>query len=582
MGLLTDENRRACLRRALLPASRKVFVLVLLWAAVSMVALGQHLPPAAASQFRRAIEYMRAQQYEPAEQALRQLARRFPSHSDIEEALAIVLDLQGKIEDATPHFELAVKGNPASAQAHVNLGANYFRRGRLDAAQREFQAALKLRPDDATLHFNLGTLYLRQKKFQKALPHLEQAHQRQPEIFENSFQLALCYFFLRQHEKAGQLLDELAPRAGERGEFLLLRGLNQKALGRDDEARNSLRRALETIPSSSEVLATVGEMFFELGYYAEAIPLFERAHKQNPDSYEAAFNLARAYQGAGQFPQARAIAQETLARRPTADLHHLLGEVNEQLADYVEAVQHLQQAAELEPCERNLYDLGYEFLAHWSWDAAVAVFEKGLQRFPKSERLWLGIATAYYGQGDYNRAVESLLQATAIAPDNEMAYRLLIAAFPFSHGFAERVQQRLRQFETRHPDSSWANYCYALALWQNPDRPRTEPEVAKATRLLERAVSLAPDRAEANYQLGVLLSEQRQWSKAIPALEAAVRLKPDYVEAHYRLALAYQRVGKTEEAQAALARYVKLKEKQDSELDLRTSQTAKFVYSIKP
>jgi len=452
----------------------------------------------------------------------------------------------------------------------------------LGAAQKEFQAALRLRPDDPTVHFNLGTLYLRQQRFQKALPHLEQAHQRQPELFENSYQLALCHFFLRQHDKADKLLEDLISRAGERGEFFFLLGLNHKALGRDTEAQDALRRAFERMPSSPAVYASLGPMFFQLGLYAEAIPVLERAHERNPESYDAAYYLARAYQGAGQPEKARAAASRALEKSETANLHHLVGEVNEELGNYVEAVRHFHRAAELDPSEPHLFDLGYEFLVHWSWDAARTVFQKGLERFPKSGRLWLGMATAQYAQGDYNQAVESLLRATAAAPDNEMGFRQLIAIYPFARGSTEQVQQRLRQFQQRHPDNAWANYCYGLALWQTPDRRPTLAELAEATRLLRRAIALHPELAEAHYQLGVLLTERRQWRQATPALEAAVRLKPDYVEAHYRLALAYQRIGNSAQAQTMLARYEKLKTEEDSELDRRTAQTTKFIYSLKP
>lgn len=555
--------------------------LVLVGAVLLLPAFAQQLPPAAALRFRQAIEYLRAQQYPLAEQALNHLLREFPENADIHEALAIVLDLRGNVQEANTHFQHAVRLNPRSAQVRLNLGANYFRLGKLAAAETEFLEALKLRPNDPTIRFNLGTLYLRQQKFQEALPHLEHAQQRQPEIFENSYQLGLCYFFLRQHEKASKLLEALESHASQRAEYYFLLGLNSKALGRDAAAENAFRQALGRIPSSPEVYATLGPMFIQLGLYAEAITVFERAHELNPDSYEAAYYLVVAYHAAGQPEKARAIAQSALKRWERADLHHLLGEVNERLGSYVEAVNHFQRAVELEPSERNVFDLGYEFLVHWSWDAAFAVFQKGLELHPKSEWLWLGSATAYYAQGDYTRAIEAFLEATAAAPDNVIAYRLLVATYPLARGYSEAVQRRLRQFQKEHPDNPWANYCYALALWQTPDRRPSQAELTEATRLLQRAVALAPDMPEAHYQLGVVLSEQGQWPEAVHNLEAAVRSKADYVEAHYRLALAYQRIGNSEQARAMLAQYRKLKNEMDSALDRRASQTTKFIYSLK-
>ena len=39
-----------------------------------------------------------------------------------------------------------------------------------------------------------------------------------------------------------------------------------------------------------------------------------------------------------------------------ADLHHLLGDVDEKLGDSLEAVRHYQRAAELDPSEPHLFD----------------------------------------------------------------------------------------------------------------------------------------------------------------------------------------------------------------------------------
>ena len=556
--------------------------LLLAFAGQLFPAQSQQLPRQATDQFRQAIEHLRAQHYAAAEPLLSQLVRQFPEHVDLQEALAIVLAAQGKSQAALPHFEKVVQLEPDWARARQNLGAHYLRLGNLAAAKREFQQALLLEPDNANAHFNLGSLYLSQQQFGDALPHLQRAYQRQPDMAENAYKLALCYFFLRRHEEAGKLLAALEPQAREQAEVLLLLGLNHAALGHEADAKSAFDRALRQLPSSPEIYETLGQMFFGLGLHAEAVPVFERAFENNPDSYPVAYALALAYQGAGQREKARSAAQRALEKWETADLHHLLAGVNEELGSYVEAVQHFRRAAEIDSSERNIYDLGYEYLVHWTWDEAAAVFESGLRLYPQSERLWLGLAASSYSQGDFDQALQTLLRAAEAAPDSVMPYNFMIAAFPRASGHTEAVQQRLRQFQQRHPDNPWANYYYGFSLAQNPGRSPNEEELAEAVRLFRRAIALQPDLSEAHYQLGLLLFEQRQWREAVPALEAAVRVKPDFVEAHYRLALAYRRTGSSAEAQATLARYRVLKEKRDAELDRRTAQTTKFIYKPKP
>lgn len=398
----------------------------------------------------------------------------------------------------------------------------------------------------------------------------------------NAYQLALCYFLLRRHEEAQKRLDEFALRGDQQVEYLTLRALNLKALQRDQQARPLLDRARGMLPPTPDALATLGPLFFHAGQEAEGLPWFEEIWRQNPESFSAAAYLARAQIGAGRFEQARATLAVALAKWPSAELHHLMGRAEESLGNYVSAVQHLQHAAELDPSEGNLYSVGYEFLAHWNWDAALAVLDTAADLYPKSVRVRLGAAAAEYAKGEYNSALETLLEAVRLEPRNEMAHRMMTAVFPNSSGQADVVLSRQRALAAAEPQNPWANYVYALALWQNPDRPASEEELAEAVRLLARAAELGPGQAEIQYHFGLLLFEQGKWKESIRALEAATRLNPNYVEAHYRLALAYQRAGRSAEATSTMARFARLKEQQDARLDERTSKTATFLFDLKP
>jgi tetratricopeptide (TPR) repeat protein len=322
-------------------------------------------------------------------------------------------------------------------------------------------------------------------------------------------------------------------------------------------------------------------MFFHLGLYAEAIPILETGFERYADYYPVAYSLAAAYQGAGRDEQALTTAQAALQKWPTADLHNLLGEINEQLKNYPQAVEHFRRAAELDPSEDNLFDLGYEFLVHWSWESAITIFEHGLTIYPHSERLWLGLGAAQFASGEHTRAIQSFLRAASAEPDDVTVYHLLADAYPGSHGHTREVQEQLRRFHQRNPDNPWANFYYGLSLGRPPDEQPTEADSAAAVRLLQNAVALKPDLAEAQFELGLLLSERGAWEEAVTALEAAVRLKPDFVSAHYRLALGYRRVGRNDDAKAMLARYRELKVQEESELERRAAQTVRFIQGLK-
>jgi tetratricopeptide (TPR) repeat protein len=98
-----------------------------------------------------------------------------------------------------------------------------------------------------------------------------------------------------------------------------------------------------------------------------------------------------------------------------------------------------------------------------------------------------------------------------------------------------------------HSDPRHAGALHGLGLiaWY-----ARQHEVAVA--YLQRALSMQPDFAEAQCNLGSVLLELNHQSEAEACFREALRLRPDFVEAHCNLGNALQRQGKLEEAAASL------------------------------
>jgi Flp pilus assembly protein TadD len=80
-----------------------------------------------------------------------------------------------------------------------------------------------------------------------------------------------------------------------------------------------------------------------------------------------------------------------------------------------------------------------------------------------------------------------------------------------------------------------------------------------AVGLLEKAIALRSDSAEAYFVLGCLMDRQGDYPRAVRLLERCVQLKPDDPVARYRLGRLYVRLGKREQADAEFAEQEKLK-----------------------
>src|SRR3984885_3660670 len=75
-----------------------------------------------------------------------------------------------------------------------------------------------------------------------------------------------------------------------------------------------------------------------------------------------------------------------------------------------------------------------------------------------------------------------------------------------------------------------------------------------AVELLQRAVALKPDVAEAHNDLGNVLGAQGKFVQAAAAFERAAALKPDFADAHYNRGLALGSLGRFGEAAGCFQR----------------------------
>jgi Flp pilus assembly protein TadD len=73
--------------------------------------------------------------------------------------LAVLLDKEGKSNEAKKQYEEAKILKPNDAKIHHNMGINLKRAGKLDEALQYYKKALDLEPDNSVVLYNTGILY---------------------------------------------------------------------------------------------------------------------------------------------------------------------------------------------------------------------------------------------------------------------------------------------------------------------------------------------------------------------------------------------------------------------------------------
>jgi Tfp pilus assembly protein PilF len=115
---------------------------------------------------------------------------------------------------------------------------------------------------------------------------------------------------------------------------------------------------------------------------------------------------------------------------------------------------------------------------------------------------------------------------------------------------------RFEQGQYRH-----ANTYSELALLSAPDDPEAmilraqlllmQNQTAQARLILEKACKLAPENAEAHYQLGRAYDDGHRNPEAVAEFEKVVRMRPSDARAYDYLALNLEPMGEIERAEAA-------------------------------
>jgi tetratricopeptide (TPR) repeat protein len=320
-------------------------------------------------------------------------------------------------------------------------------------------------------------------------------------------------------------------------------GLFAGAAGQDaTRTENALHEQVRLHPESFQPNHALGEFYIQQHRLTAAIPYLEKARQIDLSNYDNAYDLALAYLQTSKTAKSREVVAGLLREKDRAELHNLLGDVEEAEGHVAEAAQQYEAAARMDPSEKNLLDLGSDLMLHRGFEPALKVFTFATERYPQSAKLRVGLGIAHYSLGHYDDAVASLCQGVDLDPGDTKALDFLGKMYDVSPQYAEAVTNRLSHFVQIYPDNAAAHYYYALSLRKRILAPGPAPGQAE-THLL-RAIQLNPAYADAHFELGLLYEDEQQDAKAIEQYQLATRLRSDLSKAHYRLGRLYQKNGK--------------------------------------
>jgi tetratricopeptide (TPR) repeat protein len=350
--------------------------------------------------------------------------------------------------------------------------------------------------------------------------------------------------------------------------------------GRMDNAsdsESSLRATLAGAPGTFAANHQLGEYYLRARRYRESLPLLEAAYRLDPANDGNERDLAAAYEGTGDLKQARAHITNLLKRHNDADLHRMAGDLDEKLGNPLSAVQEYQQAVSLDPSEQNYFAWGSELLLHRAVWQAAEVFRNGVKAHPQSVRLHTALGTALFAGALYEDAARSLCTASDLDPANQDPYIFMGKVAMAAPAPLSCVEAKLARFAQNNPDSSLANYLYAMAIWKQQQSSSGNPDLQQVEALLTKAVSIDSRCSEGYLQLGILAASQRNFEKAIQLYQKALEVDPKLAEAHYRLGVSYDRLGARDKAKQEFALHDQIEKLQAADVERKRQDIKQFV-----
>ena len=452
-------------------------------------------------------------------------------------------------------------------------------------AQQSTQNPDRKQPDDATSRRFLSALAAyKAGRYAAAQNELEPLVKSATDSFEVNELLGLVYVAQGKQQRANSFLMKAVRLRPSVAEARTALATNLLALHRLNEAEVQFKKVVEMEPQSYDANHNLGEFYVQTGKIASAVPFLEHAQEIDPTAYNNGYDLALALEQIDRLDRAREQLQRLVSLRDSAELHSLLGEVEEKSHNYVSSIKEYEQAVRMEPNAQNMLNWGAELLLHQTFTPAIEVFKAGTQRFPQSPQLHNGLGIAFYGAGQIDEAAHAFLRASDLTPSDPLPLTFLGKACDgASPELAAQIRSRIQSFITHDDRSAELNYYFAVCLWKgNQIESKSDPALASQVEsLLRRALMLDANFSDAYFQLGNLYAEQHKYPEAIAQYDHALNTNATSANTHYRLGQALARAGNQERAKEEFATFERLRKTESDATNQEQNQIQQFVYTMR-
>ena len=349
---------------------------------------------------------------------------------DLQQQIIGVYAGGGDWEGLITHYQSKLKGTPNDPELIGLLASAYIENQQLDEGITAYRKALELAPTNAILRLNLIAVLRNAEKFAEAAAEYEFLSEMQPDDLGIYRGLGELYLELQDENRAKTTYQRMIDRDPGNARIHLILADIYASHEWTDDAIAAYEKATSLAPNSLDYIQYYGEYYLRQGKRDKAVEIWNRmvaGDKAVPENYD---RLARLLETKEFRTDAIAVSRKAVALAPAEYRYReALARRLTQNEEYDAALSEYAEASKLAPNEFFAERMNDQQVEIFGRQGVLAEQIEKVETAPKTFDREKQLAKMYLMLGNKTNAMESLIQAKTLKPDDVSVNRRLAALY---------------------------------------------------------------------------------------------------------------------------------------------------------
>ena len=401
--------------------------------------------------YQLGLVYIKKKEYEEAKEMFQRGLKLKKQDALFHNGMGLLQMEQGDLTQADLSFRLALADNPENPEFHKNLGDLYLKKEVIPLAIDAYMEALTLDSTLADVHYNLGEAYFLNRDFNSAVKQFKAAINLDPSYKIAFLRLGDMYMIDRKHYAEAAVMYEEYMKFDDKNSWAYLSlGKAYFYLRQLEKAIENLEKSKELDPQKEDVYHYLGMAYQDSKDLNQALEAYEKYvelhQKENPDDWD----------------------------EKDAEFWMRKGRAHLSLGDSVNLAlgsESLNKAVELDSTMLSAFaSLGYTYYKQEKYEEAIPLFLTKIELDSTDNfNPLVYLAYSYIGLEEFPKAVDPLMKALEIQPENTDVRKTLARVYFSQENYKDATEQYRLVLQINPEECEMvAAYGYSLMRMENP------------------------------------------------------------------------------------------------------------------